>query len=68
MNQMILNSSQENETSHVNYDVDNKTICNTEVLKPNLFHYNDVYILVKGDIVATKHNIPTPVAIKNCTI
>ena len=41
-----------NDQSHVNYDVDNETICNTEVLKSNLFDYSDVYILVKGDIVA----------------
>ena len=71
MKKVILNSRQENETlfndqSNVNYDVGNGIIYNTEVLKFNLCDYNDVYILVKGDIVTTTHNTPTPVAFKNC--
>ena len=48
MNQTILNSRQENGT--LNYDVGNKIIYNTEVLKPNLCDYSNTYILVRGDI------------------
>ena len=36
--------------SNANYDIGNKIIYNTEVLKFNLCDYNDAYILVKGDI------------------
>ena len=37
-----------NDQSNANYDVGNKIIYNTEVLKSNLCDYNDAYILVKG--------------------
>ena len=36
--------------SNANYDVGNEIIYNNEVLKSNLYDYNDVYILVRGDI------------------
>ena len=42
-----------NDLSNVNYDVTNEIADNTEVLKSNLFGYNDGYILVKEDITAT---------------
>ena len=41
-------------------------IYSTEVLKSNLYHFNDDYILVRGDIVTTAHDYSTPVAFKNC--
>ena len=56
-----------NDKSNRNYDVGNEIIYNTEVLKSNLCDYNDGYILVRGDIVTTAHNIPTQVAFKNCS-
>ena len=55
-----------NDQSNANYDVGNEIIYNTEVLKSNLCDYKDAYILVRGDIVTTAHNNPTPVAFKNC--
>ena len=48
-----------------NYDVGNEYICNTEVLKSNLCDYNDVYILVRGDIFIIAHAL-TQIAFKNC--
>ena len=42
-----------NDLSNANYGVGNKIIYNTGVLKSNICDYNDVYILVKGDITAT---------------
>ena len=53
-----------NDQSNANYDVGNEIICNTEVLKFNLCHYNDAYILVRGDIVVIGHKV-TQVAFKN---
>ena len=55
-----------NGQSNASYDVGNKISYNTEVLKSNLCDYNDAYILVRGDIVTTAHNNPTPVAFRNC--
>ena len=49
----------------MNYDVENGTIYNAEVLKSNLHDYNDACILVRGDIIV----IPAPatqVPSKNC--
>ena len=50
MNQMILNLWQENKITelqnYVNYDVGNKIMYNTEVLKSNIWDYNDAYILI----------------------
>ena len=42
-----------NDQSNASYDVENKIICNTEVLKSNLCDFNDAYILVRGDIPVT---------------
>ena len=39
-----------NDQSNANYNVGNEIINVTEVLKSNLCDYNDVYILVKGNI------------------
>ena len=54
-----------NDQSNANYDVGNEIIYKTEVLKSNLCDYSDAYILVRGDIVTTAHNIPTQVEFKN---
>ena len=54
-----------NDQSDKNYDVGNEIIYNAETLKSKLCDYNDAYILVRGDIVTTAHNNPTPVAFKN---
>ena len=42
-----------NDQSNSSYDVGNKIIYNTEILKCDLCNYNDAYILVKGDIIVT---------------
>ena len=52
--------------SNAYYDVGNEIIYNVGVLKSNLFHYNNAYILILGDIIATAHNIPTLAAFKKC--
>ena len=36
------------------------------MLKSNLCDFNDAYTLVRGDIVTTAHNNPTPVEFKYC--
>ena len=55
-----------NDQLNANYDAGNEINYDTEVLKSNLCDYKDAYILVRGDIVTTAHNNPTPVAFKNC--
>ena len=55
-----------NDQSNANYDVGNEIIYNTKVLKSNLCDYNDVYILVRGEIITTTHNNLTAVVLKNC--
>ena len=47
------------------YVAGNKIIENTEVLKSNLRHYNDDYILVRDDITDTEAPA-TQVSFKNC--
>ena len=54
-----------NDQSNVNYDLGNEMIYNTEVLKSNLWDYNDAYLLVKGNITDTAAP-ETQVAFKNC--
>ena len=54
-----------NENSKVDYDVGNKSIYDTEVLKSNLCDYNDAYILVRGNITIVGHQV-TQVAFENC--
>ena len=56
-----------NDQSNANYDAGNKIIYDTEVLKSNLCDFNDLYILVRGDIVTTAHNNPPSIQ-KLCTI
>ena len=41
-----------NNSSKANYGVENEINYNTEVLKSNICDYNDVYILVRGDILS----------------
>ena len=54
-----------NDQSNANYDVVNKIIYNTEVLKSNVCDYNDAYILVRGDITVTVAPA-TQISFKNC--
>ena len=42
-----------------------KIIYDTEVLKSNLYEFNDAYILVRGDVTIIAHQA-TQVAFKNC--
>ena len=54
-----------NDLSNANYEVGNKIIFNTEVLKSiSISDYNDPYISVKGEIIAT--TAPATQAFKNC--
>ena len=54
-----------NNQSYTNHDVGNEIIYNTEVLKSNLYDYNDAFILVSGDITdAAVHE--TQIVFKNC--
>ena len=46
--------------------VENEIIDSTEVLKSNIYDYNDAYILVRGDITIIGRNLATEVAFKNC--
>ena len=48
-----------------NYVVGTEIIRNIEVLKSNLFDYNDAYIFVRVDVIIVRDN-ETLVAIKNC--
>ena len=57
-----------NDQSNTNYDVGNEIIHNTKVKIPNLCDCNNAYILVRGSIATTAHNIPTLVAFKNCAL
>ena len=50
--------------SKANCHVGNEINCNTEVLKSNIYDYNDAYILVRGDITVTEAP-ETQVAFKN---
>ena len=52
------------DNSKANCHVGNEINCNTEVLKSNIYDYNDAYILVRGDITATE-DPETQVAFKN---
>ena len=54
-----------NNQSNAYYDLGNKVIYNTEVLKSNLYEYYDAYILVGGDIIVVAAP-PSQVAFKNC--
>ena len=54
-----------NDQSNVNYDVRNKIVYNTDVLKSNLCDYNDAYILLRGNITVMAAHEPQ-VSFKNC--
>ena len=45
-----------NDQSNANDDTGNKIFYNTEVLKPNLYDFNDAYILVRSDITIVNDN------------
>ena len=53
------------DNSKANYDVGNEIIYIMEVLKSNLCDQNDAYILVRGGITITGHQV-TQVAFKKC--
>ena len=53
-------------TRNWNYSVASKIIYSTTVLKSNPCHYNDAYILVRGDITIIGCNRATEVAFKCC--
>ena len=55
-----------NDQSNANYDVGNKSIHNTEVLKSNLGDCDDANILGKGDITIVERNPKNEVVFKNC--
>ena len=46
-----------NDQSNAIYDVRNEIIYNTEVLKSNLCDYDNAYILVRGNITITWHQV-----------
>ena len=52
------------DNSKSNYAAANEITCNKEVLKSNLFDYNDAYILVAGGITIIGHHAKQ-VAFKN---
>ena len=54
-----------NDQSNANDDVGNEIIYNTEELKSNICDYNDLDILVKGDVTVVGSNLATEV-FKNC--
>ena len=54
-----------NDNSKSNYDATSEITYNTEILKSNLCHYSDAYILVRGDITVAAAPA-TLVAFKNC--
>ena len=53
------------DNSKSNYDATNETTNNTEILKYNLFDYNDAYILARGDITVIAAP-QTQVPFKDC--
>ena len=54
-------------TDYGNGDENGTTIkFETKVIKSNLCHYSDAYILVTGDITATSADANTKAAFKNC--
>ena len=52
---MRRKSSIFNDQSNANYNVENKIIYYTEVLKCNIWDYNDAYIFMKGDIALIRN-------------
>ena len=54
-----------NDSSNSNYDATNEINYNTEILKYNLYDYNDAYILVRGAITVIAAPA-TQVTFKNC--
>ena len=54
-----------NDNSETNYDAENEITYNTDVLNSGLSDYNDVYILVRGDITVTTAP-EAQVAFKSC--
>lgn len=62
MKQEILSFTNWNVVSYQSnayYDARNEIMHNAEVLKSNICDYKNAYILVRGDIITTVHNIAT---------
>ena len=55
-----------NNRSNSNNDLGNEIIYNTEVLKSNIYDYNDVYIFERGGISIIVYNLATEIIFKNC--
>ena len=55
-----------NDQSNANYSVGNEIIYGTEVVKSNIFDYNDASIKVKVDIIIIGRTLANEVALKNC--
>ena len=53
-----------NDQLNTNYDARKRIIYNTEVLKSNLYNFNNAYILVRGDVTFIGNQV-TQVAFKN---
>ena len=45
-----------NDQSKANYSVGNEIMFRTEVLKSNVYDFNDTYIIVRGNITAIGRN------------
>ena len=56
----------DNDQSNVKLGVGNEIRYITEILKSNLFNFNDAYALVRSDITIIGSNSATQVAFKNC--
>ena len=48
-----------------NCDNGNRMVYNTEILKSNIFNFNDGYILRRGNLAIIRHQV-TQVAFQNC--
>ena len=57
-----------NDQSNANYDAENEIIYNINVLKSNLCHLNDAYIVVRGNITIVNDNRTQVAFQKLCTI
>ena len=54
-----------NDQQNVSCDVENEFIYNTEILKSNLGHYNDAYILLRANVTIIGYQV-TQVALRHC--
>ena len=52
--------------SNAKCSVGSEIIDSTEVLKSNLYYYNYIYVLVRGEITIIGRDLATEVAFENC--